>query len=194
MPEDAAQLAAIQQLWQVPITRACESPKHDCLHHVATVRPCLGDSKRNSTCIHAVTARLQSIDYLALVDPVEVESFRVHLHGDRSSLCGVLCGHRGVTHFWFVNIGSSNTSSSCGSYSPLTIWWIALLWPCSPWPPEALKSASFGSFWTSGASFFKVYGSSCPSTSVKVTDRLVPQSVFGEYSKICSMYKQDTPW
>lgn len=30
-------------------------PKHACLHHVATVRPCLGDAKRTSTCIYTVT-------------------------------------------------------------------------------------------------------------------------------------------
>lgn len=51
----------------------------------------------------------------------------------------------------FVNTGLSksyDSSTSCSSYSPLTIWRIVLLWPCSLWPLEALKSVFSGSFWT----------------------------------------------
>lgn len=36
------------------------------------------------------------IDYLALVDPVDIKTFRIHLHGDRNRLCGVLDGDEGV--------------------------------------------------------------------------------------------------
>lgn len=38
----------------------------------------------------------RSIDHLALVDPVQVESFGVHLHGNWGDLWGVLGGHTGV--------------------------------------------------------------------------------------------------
>lgn len=51
-----------------------------------------------------------SIDYLALVDPVDVKTFWIHLHSDRKGLCGVLDGEKGISvHAHFGHVSSSNT-------------------------------------------------------------------------------------
>lgn len=99
-PGDAAQLAAIQQLWQIPIKRTlstlCMWFTQTWLPLSCTVRPlfyvCVRerDVQRNSAASIQHPCQMQRVDHLALVGPVEVKSFWVHLHGDRKGLCGVL--------------------------------------------------------------------------------------------------------
>lgn len=44
------------------------------------------------------------IDYLALVDPVDVKTFWIHLHGHRYSLCGVLDRDSGMRHGMMLHL------------------------------------------------------------------------------------------
>lgn len=92
-----------------------------------TVRPCFCEAQRTST---ASVPQTGSIDHLALVDPVQVEAFGVHLHGNWSDLCGVLGGHTGglVVTFRLENV-------------------------CQCWLTTALQAAVLTHLWPFGESF-----------------------------------------
>lgn len=120
-PEGALQLWAIPQLWQNLITGTLHTlvvshwnmtTSFWCIFE--SVGLCLSDaqeaisflvaSQHLSTpmayCPRALfffPLQTLDIDYLALVDPVDIKTFWIHLHGDRNSLCRVLDGDEGIS-------------------------------------------------------------------------------------------------
>lgn len=116
--EGALQLWAIPQLWQILITctlhtlwmwvtepwlhlfdipfnlSGCVYLMHKkAISHSTLPHTC------DMLCVRAFSCLFHTldIDYLALVDPVDVKTFWIHLHGDRNGLCGVLDGDKGIS-------------------------------------------------------------------------------------------------
>lgn len=129
-PEGALQLWAIPQLRQLLISCTLHTHTHtrvlDVSHSnmtasiwniISSVKLCLSDAQkvffpfaspltRYMLCSRTFSAPFQTlyIDYLALVDPVDVKTFWIHLHGHRYSLCGVLDGDSGMKHgCWWID-------------------------------------------------------------------------------------------
>lgn len=127
-----ATLSAIPQFWQIQITCTLHTlwmwvthwnmTASLMYHLVCQVVFILCTKKAILTLLHAcgslcprafsfLTETL-NIDYLALVDPVDIETFRIHLHGDRTGLCGVLDEDKGIDHHKRLRQGCVKRSCS----------------------------------------------------------------------------------